>query len=178
MFGDGAGAIVLGAGSGEGGVLDCMARSIGGGMDPGMILRVGGALAPAGSQPENGHREKVYDHDFKRVIRHAPQLMKTACEWLSEERGYDLSKVDLFIPPQANGRLIGLVGIQFGVPSKKIFSNFQQVGNTVSASIYIALDQLNRQGALKHGDLLVLVPAEATKWLCGAVVIRWTRKSR
>lgn len=177
MFGDGAGALILAAVAGEGGVIDCMARSLGGKLAPGMILRVGGALAPAGmAQSKNGHPVKAYDHDFKKVIQHAPRLMKSVREWLTQTRGYDLSKVDLFIPPQANGRLIGLVGKQLGVPSKKVFSNFEHVGNTVSASIYIALDQLNRQGALKPGDLLVLVPAEATKWLYGAVVVRWTRK--
>jgi 3-oxoacyl-[acyl-carrier-protein] synthase-3 len=177
MFGDGAGALVLEGGDGDGGVLDCMARSMGGELAPGMVLRVGGALAPAGL-PENGHPARVYDHDFKKVIQHAPRLMKAARKWLVEERGYDLSKVDLFIPPQANARLINLVGIQLGVPAKKLYSNFDLVGNTVSASIYIALDQANRQNLLKPGDLLVLIPAEATKWLYGAVVIRWSKKSK
>jgi 3-oxoacyl-[acyl-carrier-protein] synthase-3 len=179
MFGDGAGALLLSAGTSGGGVLDCMSKSMGGNLAPGMILRAGGALAPAGSpRHENGHAGKVYDHDFKKVMKHAPQLMKAARQWVSDERGYDLSKVDLFIPPQANGRLISLIAMQLGVPSAKVFSNFERVGNTVSASIYIALDQLNRQSALKPNDLLVLFPAEATKWLYGAIVVRWTKGQR
>jgi 3-oxoacyl-[acyl-carrier-protein] synthase-3 len=176
MFGDGAGAVILSAGAMDGGVLDCMSRSMGAGIPPGMILRVGGALAPAGApRNENGNALKIYDHDFKKVIQHAPGLMKAVRQWVSEEKGYDLSEIDLFIPPQANGRLIGLVGTQLGVPPAKVFSNFEQVGNTVSASIYIALDQLNRHSVLKPGDLLLLVPAEATKWLYGAIVVRWTK---
>jgi 3-oxoacyl-[acyl-carrier-protein] synthase-3 len=179
MFGDGAGAVILSSGTGDGGIIDCMSRAMGGELDPGMILRVGGALAPAGiPRSENGHSQKAYDHDFKKVIQHAPHLMKSVRNWLTEERDYDLSRVDLFIPPQANARLIGLVGTQLGVSPKKVFSNFERVGNTVSASIYIALDELNKQAKLKPGNLLVLVPAEATKWLYGAIVVRWTKGVR
>jgi 3-oxoacyl-[acyl-carrier-protein] synthase III len=177
MFGDGAGALVLAAGDGPTGVLDCMARSMGGDLAPGMILRVGGALAPAGAH-ENGHPVKVYEQDFKKIIKYSPRSMKAVREWLIQERGYDLSKVDLFIPPQANGRLINLVGTQLGVPANKLYSNFDTVGNTVSASIYIALDQANREKVLKPGDLLVLLPSEATKWLYGGVVIRWGKKAK
>jgi len=179
MFGDGAGAVILSSGNSDGGIIDCMSRSMGGELDPGMILRVGGALAPTGMpRSDNGHSPKVYDHNFKKVIQHAPRLMKAVRKWLTQERDYDLSEVDLFVPPQANGRLIGLVAMQLGVPSKRVFSNFQRVGNTVSASIYIALDELNKQAKLKPGNLLVLVPAEATKWLYGAIVVRWTKGLR
>jgi 3-oxoacyl-[acyl-carrier-protein] synthase III len=179
MFGDGAGAVILSAGSGDGGILDCMARSMGGDLEPGMILRVGGAMAPAGlPASENGHSPNVFDHDFKKVILHSPRLIKSARKWFRQELGYKVSDFDLFIPPQANGRLIGIVAAQLRAPAKKIISNFHRVGNTVSASIYIALDQLNKQGALKPGDLLLLLPAEATKWLYGGIIVRWTKGQR
>ena len=62
-----------------------------------------------------------------------------------------------------------------GVPKAKVVSDFERAGNTGSASIYVALDQINRKGRLKAGDLVVLLPAEATKWLFGAIVLRWTK---
>ena len=179
MFGDGAGAVILSPGEGSGGVLDCMTRSMGGHLEPGMILRVGGALAPTGlPASNNGHTPKVYDHDFKNVIRHSPRLVRAERKWLLQERGYNVSQVDLFIPPQANSRLMSLVAKQLRAPSKKLFSNFERVGNTVSASIYIALDELNKQAALKPGNLLVMFPSEATKWLYGGIVVRWTKGQR
>lgn len=176
MFGDGAGAAVLSSGVSPGGVLDCMSKSMSTGIPPGMILRVGGALAPPGSRRfDEGEFTKVYDHDFRKVMKHAPDLIRAAKQWLIEEGKYDLSKVDFFIPPQVNARLIDVVAHQMQTPREKVCSNFARVGNTVSASIYILLDQMNKEGTLKTNDLLVLLPAEATKWIYGAIVVRWTK---
>jgi len=176
MFGDGAGAVVLSAGVSGGGVLDCMSRSMSPGLAPGMILRAGGALAPPGSyQFKEGEVANTYEHDFNRIMKHGPDLIKAAKKWLTHERGYSLSDVDFFVPPQVNARLINVVATQMGAPSAKVYSNFGSVGNTVSASIYIALDQMNKEGSLKPNDLLVLLPAEATKWIYGAIVVRWTK---
>jgi len=117
------------------------------------------------------------EESYERVIqKNAPDLIKAAKHWITDEKGYDLSEVDVFIPPQVNARLIKLVSLQLGAPPKKVFSNFGRVGNTVSASIYIALDQMNRDGVLKPNDLLVLLPAEATKWIYGAIVARWSKR--
>lgn len=176
MFGDGAGAVVLSSGVSGGGVLDCMSRSMSTGIAPGMILRAGGALAPPGSpQFAEGEFTKTFDHDFRKIMKHAPDLIKAAKKWLTEEREYNLSDVDFFIPPQVNARLINVVATQMGAPSTKVCSNFARVGNTVSASIYIVLDQMNKEGVLKPNDMLVLLPAEATKWIYGAIVARWTK---
>lgn len=174
MFGDGAGAVVLSSGTTAGGILDCMSRSMSTGIAPGMILKTGGALAPPSSSLSEGGQ--AYEHDFKRIMKHAPDLIKAAKHWITYEKGYDLSEVDVFIPPQVNARLIKLVSLQLGAPPARVFSNFGRVGNTVSASIYIALDQMNRDGVLKPNDLLVLLPAEATKWIYGAIVARWTKR--
>ncbi len=176
MFGDGAGAIIISS-SEEIGVLDCMSRSTSTGNPPGMILRTGGALAPIGKQSENEVSE-IFQHDFKAIIKRGPELIKKASDWLRDDKGYELSKVDFFVPPQVNTRLISLAALQIGVKSDKVFSNFKYVGNTVSASIYIALDQMNKKGILQPGNLLVLLPSEATKWIYGAIAVRWTIEQR
>lgn len=173
MFGDGAGAVILSA-SEDQGVLDCMSKSASTGNPPGMILRTGGALAPVGKLSESKDSE-IFHHDFKAILEHGPNLIKKANHWLRHEKGYDLSQVDYFVPPQVNTRLIGLTAAQMEVKEDRVFSNFERVGNTVSASIYIALDQMNREGVLRPNDLLVLLPCEGTKWVYGAIVVRWTK---
>jgi 3-oxoacyl-[acyl-carrier-protein] synthase III len=173
MFGDGAGALVLTPSTGPGGVIDCMSQSISTGRKPAMLLRSGGALAPPGAA--NKPTEHLFQHDFKAILKHGPELIEAAAGWLRDQKGYGFSDVDFFIPPQVNARLIDLTAAQMGVGQDKVVSDFGRVGNTGSASIYIALDQMNRKGRLKAGDLLVLLPAEATKWLYGAIVVRWAK---
>lgn len=179
MFGDGAGALVLSGDSDREGVLDCLSMSISTGRPAAMLLKSGGALAPVGFRKAEDWQvpNKVFNHDFHAILEHGPELIQLARDWLLQQKGYDLSAVDYFIPPQVNGRLIDLTAQHVGISQSKVISDFARVGNTVSASIYIALDHLNRQKLLKSGDLLVLLPAEATKWLYGAVVVRWTMKA-
>lgn len=178
MFGDGAGAVILSAGTGSEGILDCMSRSISTGRPAAMLLRTGGALSPVGLIPVDERPTKVFDHDFQAIMKHGPELIRLAARWVSEHEAFDLSDVDYFIPPQVNGRLIDLTSTEMGISSERVVSDFARVGNTVSASIYIALDRLNREGTLEPGQLLVLLPTEATKWVYGAVALRWTKQAR
>lgn len=176
MFGDGAGAIVLGSDETVGSVLDARFWSAGTGRPPAMLLRAGGALAAGrrnGASGDGGARDKLFEHDFQAILEHGPGLMRSACDWLAGEGGYDLGAVDYFVPPQVNGSLTRLVAEELGVPDEKVVTDFARVGNTVSASIYLALDRLRRDGTLTPGASVVLLPAEATKWCYGAVVLRW-----
>lgn len=177
MFGDGAGAIVLSGDAERRGVLDCAAWSISTGRPPGMILRTGGALAPGGypRQDSSLAGEPIFHHDYQAILTHAPELIVSACDWLRDERGYDFSTVRYFIGPQASGHLIDLTARQLDLPAERVVSDFARAGNTVSASIYLALDRLNQTGQLHPDDRIVLLPAEATKWIYGAVGLRWTK---
>lgn len=176
MFGDGAGAVVLDANSPSPGILDVMSRSMSTGRAPGMILRTGGSLSPVGDLAVTKDMpKKVFSHDFKTIMAQGPSLIEASAKWLFEERKYDATSFDYFVPPQVNNRLIDMVASAIKVEKHKVFTNFDQVGNTVSASIYIALDQMNRSKILRFGDLLVLLPTEATKWLYGGIVIKWSK---
>lgn len=177
MFGDGAGALVLGPTEREEvGVIGCMFRSMGSGRDPGMLLRAGGALAAAGAAdgtPDGG----VFFQDREVITREGPKMAEAAWRWVEDELGLHQDDVAFFVPPQVNGLLIDSTTELLGLSSEKVFANFSRVGNTSSASIYIALDELNRAGRLQRGDTIILVPAEATKWTYGAIALRWARES-
>lgn len=172
IFGDGAGAVVLvPSNNEESGILGCMSRSVGGGRPPGMILNVGGALSPAGL---NGAADgSAFKHDFRAVLRGGPELIGRALEWVWNSGFVPYDDINYYIPPQVSGHMIETVGTQRSLPPEKVVSNFSKVGNTASASIYIALDSLNRDRRLRCGDTVVLLPAEATKWTYGAIVLNW-----
>jgi 3-oxoacyl-[acyl-carrier-protein] synthase-3 len=180
MFGDGAGAIVLAAGGESNGVLGVMSRSMSTGRPAAMMMRVGGALEPVpfAERDERGaDNHRIFQHDYQAIMEHGPDLIRSASSWLRDEQGYDFSAFRYIVPPQVNQRMIDLTVKLLDLPAGKVVSDFARVGNTVSASIYLALDHLSRTGALKRDDLLVLLPAEATKWIYGGIVLRWTKGS-
>jgi len=173
MFGDGAGAAVLVPSEGpeDGAILGCMFRSIGGGHAPGMILKTGGALSPAGL--EGPHDGPAFVHDFRAILQRGPELMERAAEWVSRSGIVADDQITFYVPPQASSHLISSMSAKRDLRGAKVFSNFDKVGNTASASIYIALDTMNREKHLQAGDVAVLLPSEATKWTFGAVILRW-----
>ena len=171
MFGDGAGAAVLvPSDDDERGVLGCMFRSIGGGRSPGMILKTGGALAPTGAHDGEG---PAFVHDFRTILQRGPELIERGLEWVWSSGIVTRDEIAHYVPPQVSGHLIDAMKEKTDLRGAKGFSNFQQVGNTASASIYIALDTMKRERVLRPGDVVALLPAEATKWTYGAILVRW-----
>ena len=80
--------------------------------------------------------------------------------------------VDMFIPHQANMRIMKKVAERLEIPTERVYINIERYGNTSSASIPLALDEANRSGRLKKGDL-VLLDAFGGGFTWGAVMIRW-----
>ncbi len=171
MFGDGAGAVVLVPSQDGRGILGCMSRSVGGGRAPGMVLKVGGALSPAGL--DGCGEGPAFVHDFRTILERGPELIERALAWVSTSELVREHEITYYVPPQVSAHLINSVGRTKTLQAAKGFSNFERVGNTASASIYIALDAMNREGRLRPGDIIVLLPAEATKWTYGAIILRW-----
>ncbi|MBW2221880.1 MAG: 3-oxoacyl-ACP synthase, partial [Deltaproteobacteria bacterium] len=81
-------------------------------------------------------------------------------------------EIDLFIPHQANLRIIQAIAKRLNLPEEKVFVNIQKYGNTSSASIPIALDEANREGRIKDGDL-ILFNAFGAGLTWGAALVRW-----
>jgi 3-oxoacyl-[acyl-carrier-protein] synthase-3 len=171
MFGDGAGAAVLVPSDDEStGILGSMFRSLGGGRVPGMVLKAGGALSPAGSKDFDG---PAFVHDFRAILERGPELVERGLEWVWSSGLVSPDEITYYVPPQASGHLIDAMTAKTNLRGAKGFSNFERVGNTASASIYIALDEMHREKIIRPGDVIALLPAEATKWSYGGILLRW-----
>jgi 3-oxoacyl-[acyl-carrier-protein] synthase-3 len=171
LFGDGAGAVVLQAGPDDGGVLATVLGADGSGSDL-LMLPAGGSRHPASHQTvaERMHYIKMQGRD---VFRFAVRVIPSATRQVLERAGLSLDDVSLFIPHQANGRIIESAVRDLKFPPEKVYNNLERYGNTSAASIPIALCEAVEEGRLKPGDVVVCVGFGAgLTW--GATAVRWT----
>ena len=89
-----------------------------------------------------------------------------------EKNGFSLEDVDLFVPHQANIRIIESVAKRMKLPKEKVIINIDKFGNTTAATIPSCLDQAVETGRLKKGDLVVIASFGAG-FTWGSVLIRW-----
>ena len=170
IFGDGAGAAVLGPAEGERGILATRIRSDG---------RYAEQLfAPGGGTRKGFSAESVAagDHFYKmrgnELFKVAVRSMAEVSREVLEETGYSASDVKLFIPHQANQRITDSVADKLKVDPSIVYSNIAMHGNTSSASIPIALDECLEAGRVADGDLVLLASfGGGVTW--GAVLLRW-----
>lgn len=170
LFGDGAGAAVVAMVEDGYGILTSVLGSDGSGAD---WLRVpaGGSRLPSTVETVQA-RENFIKMSGSEVFKFGVKIMgDTAIEAL-KQCGLTPEDVDLFVPHQANSRIIDSATRRIGVPPEKVFMNVEKYGNTSAASIPIAIVEAAQEGKLKKGDLLVLVGFGAgLTW--AASVIRW-----
>lgn len=106
------------------------------------------------------------------VFKHAVKAMESSVKQLLEKENVDIGDISLMIPHQANVRILKKLMSRLGIDQEKVFINVQKYGNTSAASIPIALDEANREGRLKEGDLLLLCSfGGGFTW--GAALLRW-----
>jgi len=105
---------------------------------------------------------------FKMAVTKIPEVVEEALQ----ANGLKIGDVDLFLPHQANLRINQFAAARLEVPEEKFYSNIQRYGNTTAASIPIALSEVLEQGALKEGDVMLMV-AFGSGFTWGASVIRW-----
>jgi 3-oxoacyl-[acyl-carrier-protein] synthase-3 len=98
--------------------------------------------------------------------------MEESARTVLDKAGLKPSDVALFIPHQANRRIIDAVGSRLGLGDSQVYINIESVGNTSAASIPVALDEAVRKGLVKKGDIL-LFAAFGTGLTWGAAVCRW-----
>lgn len=170
LFGDGAGCAVLRAEEGESGIL-------------GTILHADGALGGLIHRPGGGSKhppsQEPPDSDLNFIKMRGNETFKVAVRSLAdvsnemlEKTGLHPSDVRWFIPHQANLRIIDAVGQRLDIPEDRVYVNIQEYGNTSAASIPIALDELNRDGRIQSGDV-VLFSAFGAGLTWGAGAVRW-----
>jgi 3-oxoacyl-[acyl-carrier-protein] synthase-3 len=166
LFADGAGAVVLEA-SERGGPLSFVLHSDGGGAH---VLYAPGPCGPPGLADPGRY---FVEMDGPQVFKFAVHAMESATREALSAAGLGLEDVDLFIPHQANLRIINATAKALGLPLDKAMVNVDRYGNTSSASIPMALREAWEQGRLHDGDHLVLVGfGGGLAW--GAMVLEWT----
>ena len=167
LFGDGAGAVVLEAqpqtgGSSDRGILATRIRSDGRYED---LLYVDGG---PGSSKTVGHLRM----NGREVFRHAVQKISGVIEETLLQSGYAASDIDLFVPHQANKRILDGIAKKLGIPPEKIVVTLQHHGNTSAASIPMALNQAFEAHRVKEGSL-ILMEAMGGGLTWGATLARW-----
>jgi 3-oxoacyl-[acyl-carrier-protein] synthase-3 len=171
LFGDGAGAVVLQANSAPGGVLSSVLGADGSGGEM-LILPAGGSAHPTTVETVI-QRQHFLQMQGKQVFRFASRIMVEASRQVLEQAGLKVDDVALFVPHQANDRILQAAAKGLGVSEEQMFSNLARYGNTSAASIPIALCEAIEQGKVKRGDLIVCVGFGAgLTW--AATAIRWS----
>jgi 3-oxoacyl-[acyl-carrier-protein] synthase-3 len=172
LFGDGAGAVVLSASDEEGGGLGGLEMTT----DPDgayMIwLPSGGSRSP--SSVETARRgEHFIRMEGRETYRYATRTLAASALAAVSRAGWTPDQVDLFIPHQANIRIIEAVAKGLGLPLERMVVNIDRYGNTSAASVAIALDEAVREGRILPGHKLVLF-AFGAGFTSGAAAITWT----
>ncbi|MFN3682841.1 MAG: beta-ketoacyl-ACP synthase III [Fimbriimonadaceae bacterium] len=171
LFGDGGGALVLeGQENTDRGVLHTVLFCDGNGI-PHIDLEVGGSRFPAGSRQAEGRRTKIYMNGNE-VYRFAVKAMGDACVRCLEQAGMSADEVDLFVPHQANIRIIESAARRIGLPDDKVFLNIDKYGNTSGGSIPLGLYEAERTGRLRKG-MVVMTVGFGAGLVWGANLIRW-----
>ena len=165
LFGDGAGAAILGPAPAGSGIVATKLGAIPGTSD--LLLIPGGGSSPLAADAPRHIKMKG-----KEVFKFAVRAMDEVCRDLLTPRGLAPSDVALVVPHQANLRIIHAIAEYLELPHDRFFVNVDRYGNTSAASIPLALDEAHRAGRLRRGDLVLLVAFGAGLTYGGALV-RW-----
>jgi 3-oxoacyl-[acyl-carrier-protein] synthase-3 len=131
----------------------------------------GGSLKPFGPEVHE-HRDQFIKMNGREVYKTAVRALEACSREALERNGYRPQDVDLVIAHQANLRILEHVMKKLEIPLDKCELNIEEVGNTSSASVPLTLDQANRAGRLKDGDL-VLMTAIGGGMAWGSALVKW-----
>ena len=171
IFGDGAGAVLLEPSeSDDVGVLDYI-NEVDGSGGPSLRMPAGGSRMP--SSVETVRERLHYVHqDGPQVFKFAVRKMYEVSEAILKRNSLKASDIDLFIPHQANRRIIEATAERMGLGCDKVIMNIDRYGNTTAATIPLATADAIAQGKLTKGKL-VLYAAAGAGYTVGAVLVRW-----
>jgi 3-oxoacyl-[acyl-carrier-protein] synthase-3 len=169
LFGDGAGAVLVRP-SDNGSIFAFELGNDGTGA-PFLSMPAGGTRLPA-SQETVDARQHFLRMNGREVYRFATRRVVESCQKTLDDAGLEAAQVDLFVPHQANLRIIEKVAAQLGFSDEQVFFNLDRFGNTSCASIPLCLHDAMAQGRLKKGDRLLIVGFGAgLTW--GSCLTRW-----
>lgn len=169
LFGDGAGAVVMGSEGGEARLLDVVSGTDG--SKAGILtLITGGTRQPFNQDTIDSGAYKHLAMDGREVFREAVKRMSEAVNQVLERIGATLGDVALVVPHQANQRILDAVAKQLDVEADRVYSNIAEYGNTGSATVPFALWEARHTGRIQPGDLVVLTAFGAGfHWAAAAV---------
>ena len=171
LFGDGAGAVVLGE-TETGGFISSHLVADGSGACE-LLVPAGGSRTPA-SHETLDNKDVYLKMNGREIFKFAVKVFPETVENVLEQANITADDVDLFVPHQANIRIIESISKRFKQPLEKFYVNLHKYGNTSGASVPLALDEANREGRLKKGDKVVIV-GFGGGLTYGSILFEWSK---
>ena len=171
LFGDGAGAVLLEPSTDDTGIID-FGNEVDGTGACHLYMTAGGSLHPPSHETVD-RKEHFVRQDGAVVFKYAVRKFAEASLKLLERNRMTPADLDLFIPHQANLRIIDAVSTRFGLPEAKVVKNIQKFGNTTAATIPLALASALDAKRVKKGDV-VLMAAVGAGFTVGTALLRWS----
>jgi len=173
IFGDGGGGVILEPASNGAGIVDSILHMDGSGGDY-LIMPGGGSRIPA-TLKSVGERQHYIKQDGKTVFKYAVKGMADVSEKILSRNNLTGDDIALFIPHQANKRIIESAAERCGISKEKVLINIDQYGNTTAGTIPIALNEAFSNKRIKDGDY-VLLSAFGAGFTWGSILIQWDSK--
>lgn len=171
IFGDGAGAVILEPSEDESvGLIDFL-HEVDGSGGPSLYMPGGGSLNPTTHVTVDMKMHYVHQ-DGGAVFKFAVRKLAELCERLLQRHGLQGGDIDVFIPHQANRRIIVATAERLGVKPESVIINIGEFGNTTAGTLPLAMNSAIEAGKLKKGDLVLLATVGAG-FTVGATLLRW-----
>jgi 3-oxoacyl-[acyl-carrier-protein] synthase-3 len=169
FFGDGAGAAVVSSANSTEGFLAYRLYTDTSNDMLGFTIPGGGSEIPLNSENMD---EQYFQMDGKAVFASATKALPKAINQVLKDTGLSIDDIDLMIPHQPSIRILKKTAEIIGLSFDKVMTNMEKYANTSGATIPILLDEVNKSGKLKKGDI-ILFAAVGSGWTYGASIIKW-----
>lgn len=174
IFGDGAGAVLLEPSEEQDlGIEDFVIHLDGKGADY-LNVTAGGSRFPASDETVEKRLHYVYQ-DGKTVFKHAVIGMADVSKNIMKRNHIEPEDIDLFIPHQANYRIIDAASRKMGIAGEKVIINIERYGNTTAATIPIAMSEAYQNKMMKKGDLII-ISGFGAGFTWGSLLFKWAMK--
>ena len=170
IFGDGAGGVILEPSKSDNGIISSILKTDGSGASSLNVL-AGGSRKPA-TKETIANREHFIRQDGKKVFKFAVKRMTDVSKELLLKNGLSGNDIKLFIPHQANKRIIDATGERCGIPKDRVLINIDRYGNTTAGTIPIALNEAVENKLINNGDY-ILLSAFGSGFTWGSILIKW-----
>jgi 3-oxoacyl-[acyl-carrier-protein] synthase-3 len=171
LFGDGGGAVLLEPTEDENyGIIDDLLLIDGSGADA-LHMKAGGSRKPATHETVDAREHFIYQ-DGRSVFKRASNDMANVSVEILEKNNFKAEDVNIFIPHQANKRIIDMAARKAGFTDEQVLLNIDKYGNTTAGTLPIGLDEVVREKRIKDGDL-VLLAAFGAGYTWGSILLRY-----